>query len=132
MITIDELFKKAWCSVVADRVIDLSPATLSARQKSEIHYFMNEVERHIDGREEEALDYLKTYWCFYSEANPDWLAIAELEVQTDQNLIDASAKQCLRSFTALAQCLRSKTPESSRLALQVLAYDKKLGRMVRV
>ena len=70
MITIDELFKKAWCSVVADRVIDLSPATLSARQKSEIHYFMNEVERHIDGREEEALDCLKTNWCFYSEANP--------------------------------------------------------------
>ena len=30
------------------------------------------------------------------------------------------------------QSLRSKTPESSRLAFQVLAYNKKLGRMVRV
>ena len=45
MIAIDELFEEAWCSVVADRVIDLSPTTLTPRQKSEIHYFMNEVER---------------------------------------------------------------------------------------
>ena len=132
MIAIDELFKEAWCSVVADRVIGLSPTTLTSRQKSEIHYFMNEVERHVRGREEEALDYLKTYWCFYSEANPDWLTIAEREVQADQNLIGASPKQCLRSFTALAECLRSKTPDSSQLAFQVLAYDKKKGRMVRV
>ena len=136
MITIDELFKKAWCSEVADRVIDISPTTMTPRQKSEIHFFMNEVERHLLGREEEALEYLTTYWCFYSEANPAWLAIAEREVQTYSthliDEIDASHEQCLRSFTALAQCLRSKTPESSRLAFQVLAYDKKLGRMVRV
>jgi len=132
VIAIDELFKEAWCSVVADRVIGLSPTTLTSRQKSEIHYFMNEVERHVRGREEEALDYLKSYWCFYSEANPAWLTIAEREVQADQNLIDASPKQCLRSFTALAECLRSKTPDSSQLAFQVLAYDKKKGRMVRV
>ena len=132
MIAIDELFKEAWCSVVADRVIGLSPTTLTSRQKSEIHYFMNEVERHVRGREEEALDYFKSYWCFYSEANPAWLTIAEREVQADQNLIDASPKQCLRSFTALAECLRSKTPDSSQLAFQVLAYDKKKGRMVRV
>ena len=133
MITIDELFKSAWSSEVADNVIDISPTILTPRQKSEIHFFMNEVERHIDGREEEAIEYLTTYWCFYSEANPAWLAIAETEVQTHfHDDIEASPEQCLRSFKALAQCLRSKTPESSQLAFQMLAYDEKKGRMVRV
>ena len=135
MITIDELFKKSWSGVVADRVIDLSPATLTQRRQSEIRYFMNEVERHIDGREEEALDYLKTYWCLYSEANPAWLSLAEREVQANpyfQDGIDASPEQCLYSFTALAECLRSKTPESSQLAFQMLTFNKTKGRMVRV
>lgn len=126
------LFADKWHDDVVDRVIEKSTEPLSARQKSELAYFMNEVARHLDGREDEALAYLESYWCFYSEANPAWLAIAERELQAYCADDGSLPEHRLRSFNALRECLQRKTIESSELAFKMLEFDEESGQMRRI
>lgn len=125
--------KFTFCLDVTKRVTDISPEKLTNRQISEIQYFVHEVMRYLEGEEKEALIYLEEHWHLYSEANPAWLALAEREVLAYVgDDLDASSEQRQRAFKAIADCLKSKTAESSKLAFEMLAWDEKRCRMTRI
>lgn len=122
-----------FCLDVTKRVIETSPEQLTTRQKSELQYFLHEVKRFLEGEEKEALIYLEEHWCFYSEANPAWLALTEREVLAYVgDDLDASTEQRQRAFKAIADCLKSKPSESSKEAFQMLEWSEKQNRMVRI